>query len=120
MVSALDNNALNKSARILLTAVGRAENDCDTIEYGNTVKEPSGFVRGEKMKVFRGKGGKVMTEIVNAAIKLKYSKVKVTPLAPDMTAAGAAYEVSAVDGVTTVTIGNKSPFSIWYLLETGN
>ncbi len=120
MVSALDKNALNQSARMLLTAVGRAENDSDTIEYGNTVKEPSGFVRGERMKVFRGKGGKVMTEIVNAEIKLKYSKVKVTPLAPDMTAAGAAYEVSAVDGVTTVTIGNKSPFSIWYLLETGN
>ena len=105
---------------MLLTAVSRAENDTDKIEYGNTVKEASGAIRGERMKLTRGKDGKVMVEIVNAEIRLKYLKVKVTPLAPDMSAAAPSYEVSAVDGVTTVSIGVKSPPSIWYLLETGN
>ena len=120
IVSSLDNAALSKSARMLLTAVSRAENDTDRIEYGNTVKETSGAVRGERMKVYRGKDGKVMTEIVNAEIRLKYPKVKVTPLSPDMSAAAPAYEVNASDGVTTISIGAKSPPSIWYLLETVN
>ena len=120
IVSSLDNAPLSKSSRMLLTAVSRAENDTDKIEYGNTVEETSGMVRGERMRLTRGKDGKVMTEIVNAEIRLKCPKVKVTPLAPDMSAAGAAYEVRTVDGVTTVSIGAKLPPSIWYLLETGN
>ena len=120
IVSSLDNSPLSKSSRMLLTAVSRAENDTDKIEYGNTVKEASGTVRGERMKLTRGKDGKVMVEIVNAEIRLKYPKVKVTSLAPDMSAAAPSYEVSAVDGVATVSIGVKSPPSIWYLLETGN
>ncbi|MEI6424168.1 MAG: hypothetical protein WCP55_18270, partial [Lentisphaerota bacterium] len=80
IVSSLDNAPLSKSSRMLLTAVSRAENDTDKIEYGNTVKETSGTVRGERMRVTRGQDGKVMTEIVNAEIRLKCPKVKVTPL----------------------------------------
>ena len=116
IVSSLDGRDLAESSNVFLTTVGRAENSRDKISYGVIVKDFSGVSRGESMSVEKGKDGKVLTEIVKAEIKIKASSVKLTPLAPDMSAAAPAREFKAVNGVVTVTPGEGTP-SVWYLLE---
>jgi len=115
MASSLDRKPLASSSKVFLTTVGRAENDKDKIIYGAIAKDPSG-ARGERMTLEKGKGGKVVVETVNAEIKLKASSARLTPLAPDMSAAAPAKEFKAVDGTVTVVAGEGVP-SIWYLLE---
>ncbi len=115
VVNSLDGQPLASSKKAFLTAVGRAENDKDKISYARVVKEPFGS-RGEHMILEKGNGGKIMTEIINSEIKLKAASVKMTPLAPDMSAAAPPTLFKAVDGVVTVVTGEGTP-SIWYLLE---
>ena len=114
--SSLDGLDLAKCSKIFLTTVGRAENNKDKITYRSIVKQASGAKHGERMSVEKGKGGKVLTEIVNAEIKIKASSVKITALAPDMSAAAPAKEFKAANGVVTVVTGEGTP-SIWYLME---
>ena len=105
IVSSLDGRDLAQCAKAFLTTVGRAENSKDKVIYKSLVREPSGVTRGELMRVEKAKDGKILTEIVNAVIKLKAASVKLTALAPDMSAAAPAREFKAVNGVVTVTAG---------------
>ncbi len=116
LLSSLDGRDLAESANIFLTTVARAENSKDKVTYGRIVKDYSGVSRGEGINLEKGKDGKVLAETVYAKIKIRAAAAKLTPLAPDMSAAAEPREFKAVNGIVTVVTGEGTP-SIWYLLE---
>ena len=114
ILSSLDGKDLKESGKVLLTTVGRAENDKDRVSYIDTIKEPCG-TWNEKMTVERSREGRILTEKIDSEIKLNAKSVKMTALKGDMSAAAPAIVFNAVDGMVTVKTGSIP--SVWYLLE---
>ncbi len=117
IVSALDKPEIGKASELLLTTVARAWNDTDKITYSMMGKTAEGIQYGERLSLVKGKNGKVMTEKVEATVKIKANSAKLTALTPDMRAAGASVEFKAdSNGFVSVKTGEGTA-SIWYLLE---
>lgn len=121
IASSLDGAPIATSRKLLLTTVGRAENDGMEVSYGEMVKAPDGSAIGERMVVKRtSPPGQVRIEPVQVRIELPGRSATVTPLAGDLQASGAPRAaVPAGAGRLTVTLG-EAPQSVWYVVEVAH
>jgi hypothetical protein len=116
-LSSLDNEPLAASKRMLLIAMGRADNKGCKVQFASTQPTPSGAMRGEQMGSEVDCPGPVVIEPVVAGVTLKAAKVRVTPLKGDMTPdMSLSREVEGKEGNAVIEIG-KTGVSAWYLVE---
>jgi hypothetical protein len=117
-VSALDGDKpLAEAGRILLIAVGRADNAGSKITFKKTVPMPQGGERGLDMTQIDPGAGPVLYEPIDATIELKAGRYRLTPLGPDLVPIAAGIrEFAAESGRTAIEIGSGET-SIWYLIE---
>ena len=117
MVSSLDGLPIASSRRLLLTTVGRAENDDQGMAYGEIATAPDGTRYGERLTVSRAKEpGQIRIEPVRARLVLPGRAATLTPLGADLQAGGPATPATtAGDGRVVLTLGD--PASVWYLVE---
>jgi hypothetical protein len=120
ITSVLEGTDVGHARRLLLTAVGRANNSAEPISYGARVTAPNGMVFGEDLELTRNSAGpgEVRIEPLPLRVHLPYSAARVTALAADRSAAGPAMQC-ARDGDGIVVDVTKLPPSVWYVIETG-
>lgn len=120
VVSALDGDGVRGARRLLITAVGRAENEKGTVSFGEAVTGSDGKPRGEAMTLHRDPGdtGRVLIEPVRARLTLPLAAATITAVGPDLAALGEPRPCPAA-GDGTVTAELTGPASVWYLVEAG-
>lgn len=132
VLSSLDGEPIGQSRRMLLSAVGRVENDTDTVSYIELAKGNSGISYGQGKTLKKGSGGAARFQPVKATIKLRAGAATLTPLKPDFSALAEAVPFTGEgkapgwfarnilfeeDARTlNIGIGERNP-SVWYLLE---
>ncbi len=116
-LSSLDGKPISNSKRILLTAVGRAQNSNDITSYGEKRISNSGKEYGGVLTCTPAKSGHVVVEPINATIKLHGNKLTLTPLNPDMSRKTIPSQCQNTNVNSPIIIIGKPYKTIWYLLE---
>lgn len=119
VVSSLDGVPIASSRRLLVTAIGRAENSTMDFSYGEATKAPDGTRVGLYMRVRRPPDdpGMILAEPIKVRIELPGRSASATPLAADLQAAAAPVPLtSTAEGRLLLVLGT-APASIWHVVE---
>lgn len=119
VVQSLDDAPVAAARKLLLTAVARVENDCDSLSYQRAVRTPNGAIRGEGLTVKPGgkpgRGGFARLEPVEATVSIAGGPLTSIPIAADGSAQGPAFSCDVREGWAEVRLGDSS--TVWYLLK---